>query len=133
MHRRTVQAIGFILGLFFAAACGAQLDQQKSSAGGVTVVVTPKAITADAKTWDFNVVLDTHTQDLSDDFAKTTVLVDERGTEYRPLAWEGAGPGGHHRAGVLKFGAPERLPEWVELRILRPGEVKPRSFRWQLK
>lgn len=133
MHRRTFQAIGFILGLFVAAAAGAQLDQQKSSAGGVTVVVTPKAITADAKTWDFSVVLDTHSQDLSDDFAKTTVLVDDRGVEYRPLAWEGAAPGGHHRAGVLKFGAADRLPQSLEMRMLRPGETKPRSFRWRLK
>jgi hypothetical protein len=133
MHRRTFQAIGLILGLFVAAAAGAQLDQQKSSAGGVTVVVTPKAITADAKTWDFSVTLDTHSQDLSDDFAKTTVLIDERGVEYRPVAWDGAAPGGHHRAGVLKFAAGDRVPESLEMRMLRAGETKPRLFRWRLK
>ena len=133
MHRCTFKAIGFIIGLFFAAAYGAPLDPQKSSAGGVTVVVTPKAITADAKTWDFNVVLDTHTQDLSDDFAKTTVLIDDRGVEYRPVAWEGAAPGGHHRSGVLKFTAGDRIPQSLEMRMNRPGEAKPRSFRWQLK
>lgn len=133
MSRLAFQIIGFVLALFAAAATGAQLEQQKNSAGGVTVAVTPKAITADAKSWDFSVVLDTHSQDLSDDFAKTTVLVDERGTQYRPVAWEGAAPGGHHRAGVLKFKAAERLPQSLEMRMLRPGESKPRSFRWRLE
>lgn len=133
MHRYTLRAIGFILGLVVAAAAGAQLAGQKSSEAGVTVLVTPQAIKAGAKTWDFNVALDTHTQDLSDDFAKTTVLIDERGGEYRPVAWEGGAPGGHHRSGVLKFGAGDRVPQALEMRMLRPGEAKPRSFRWQLK
>jgi hypothetical protein len=133
MHRYTLRAIGFILGLVVAVAAGAQLNEQKSSEAGVTVLVTPQAITAGAKTWNFNVVLDTHTQDLSDDFAKTTVLIDERGVEYRTVAWEGAGPGGHHRSGVLKFAAGKRLPQSLEMRMSRPGEAKPRSFRWQLK
>jgi hypothetical protein len=116
-----------------AAAAGAQLKEQRSAEAGVTVAVTPKSIASGAKTWDFNVVLDTHSQDLSDDFSKTTVLVDERGVEYRTLAWEGAGPGGHHRSGVLKFAAGKQVPKSLEMRMSRPGEAKPRVFRWQLK
>jgi hypothetical protein len=133
MQRYTLRVIGFILGLAVAAAAGAQLIEQKSTEGGVTVLVTPQAISAGAKTWNFNVVLDTHTQDLADDFAKTTVLVDERGAEYRPVVWEGPGPGSHHRSGVLKFAAGKRLPQSLEMRMSRPGEAKPRSFRWQLR
>jgi len=127
------RAIAFMLGLVVAAAAGAQLKEEKSTEGGVTVSVTPQAIAAGAKTWNFDVALNTHSQDLSDDFSKTTVLVDERGVEYRPLAWEGAGPGGHHRSGVLKFAAGEQVPEALEMRMSRPGEAKPRSFRWRLK
>lgn len=133
MYRCALQAIGIILGLVFVAAAGAQLDAQKSSAAGVTVRVTPQQITPGAKTWNFNIALDTHSQELSDDFGKTTVLVDDRGVEHRPVAWEGQGPGGHHRSGVLKFSAGERLPTSLEMRMQRPGEAKARSFRWQLK
>lgn len=133
MRRRIFQVIAFILGLFAAAAYGTPLEPQKSSAGGVTVVVTPQAITPQAKTWDFKMALDTHSQDLSDDFTKTTMLVDDRGVEYRPVAWEGDKPGGHHRAVVVKFGAGDRMPQWLEMRMNRPGEAKPRAFRWQLK
>ena len=133
MRRQILRTVGLILALLVAAAAGAQLAGQKSSEAGVTVRVTPRQIAAGAKTWDFNVALDTHSQELSDDLGKTTVLVDDRGVEYRPLAWEGQGPGGHHRSGVLKFGAGDRIPEALEMRMQRPGEAKPRSFRWQLK
>ena len=133
MHRYTLQAIALILGLVVAVAAGAQLVAQKNSEAGVTVLVTPQAITAGAKTWNFNIALDTHSQELSDDFTKTTVLIDERGTEYRPAAVEGDKPGGHHRSVVVKFDAGNQVPKALEMRMQRPGEAKPRSFRWQLK
>lgn len=117
--------------LAFNAA--AQLAAQKNTAGGVTVAVTPAKLVAGAKTWDFSIVLDTHTQDLSDDLARSAVLVDDRGNEFKALAWDGAAPGGHHRSGVLKFNAIEPRPQALELRISRPGEAKPRTFRWRLE
>lgn len=127
------QAFGFVLALLVAASAAAQLAPQKSSQGGVTVDVTPAELAAGAKVWSFKVVLDTHSQDLSDDLAKSAVLLDAQGREGKPIAWEGAAPGGHHREGVLKFAAFEPLPEAVELRIARPGEAAARTFRWQLK
>ena len=133
MYRITLRAIGIVLGLIFAAAAGAQLAAQKSSEAGVTVLVTPQAITTAAKTWNFNIALDTHSQELADDFAKTTVLIDDLGAEYRPAAVEGDKPGGHHRSVVVKFDAGNRVPKALEMRMQRPGEAKPRSFRWQLK
>ena len=124
---------GFVFGFLLAASAAAQLAPQKSSQGGVTVAVTPTELDARAKVWAFKVVLDTHSQELSDDLVGTAVLVDGRGREGKPLAWEGAGPGGHHREGVLKFGAFDPFPESLELRIARPGEARPRTFRWRLK
>ena len=50
-----------------------------------------------------------------------------------PLGWDGAAPGGRHRAGVLRFGAILPRPQWIELRISRPGEPQARSFRWKLE
>ena len=110
----------------------AQFATLKESANGVTITVTPGNLSADSKVWDFAVVLDTHSQDLSDDLVKAAVLLDGKGNELKPLAWEGAGPGGHHRKGVLKFEAPVPRPQTVELRINRQGETKARSFRWAL-
>ena len=133
MHRPLLTALALFLSLWVSAAAGAQLGEQKSSASGVTVKVTPQAVSTDAKTWNFDVALDTHSQDLSDDFAQTTVLVDDRGTQYRPLGWEGAAPGGHHRSGVLKFPAGTQASKSIELRMLRPGEATPRVFRWSLR
>jgi hypothetical protein len=119
--------------LIAATSAAAQISPQKSSQGGVTVAVTPIEVGAGVSEWKFKVVLDTHSQDLSDDLVKTSVLLDSTGRETKPLAWEGAGPGGHHREGVLKFTAFEPLPEAVELRITRPGEPAARTFSWRLK
>ncbi len=127
------QAVGFVLALLAATSAAAQLAPQQSSQGGVTVAVTPAELAAGAKVWSFRVVLDTHSQDLPDDLAKSAVLLDGQGREGKPIAWEGAAPGGHHREGVLKFTAFEPMPEAVELRIARPGEAAARTFRWRLR
>ena len=122
----------FVAGLFLSLSAAAQLAPLKSSQDGVTITVTPSEVGRNAKVWAFKVVLDTHSQDLSDDLAAISVLAGP-GREARPLAWEGAGPGGHHREGVLKFSALEPLPDAMELRIHRAGEAKPRIFRWEVK
>ena len=49
-------------------------------------------------------ILEAHTQDLSDDLAKSAVLIAD-GKQYMPVGWEGAQPGGHHRKGLLRFKA----------------------------
>lgn len=111
----------------------AELSSQKSSDRGVTIAVTPQNLVAGASTWDFKIVLDTHSGDLSDDLLKTAALLDGTGTRHAPVAWEGPGPGGHHREGTLRFNATTPRPQSVELQIQRPAESKPRSFRWQLR
>ena len=123
----------FAAGVLFALNAAAQLATQKDSANGVTVAVTPASLGKEAKTWDFAIVFDTHSQDLSDDVAKSAVMLDDKGNEFKAVAWEGAAPGGHHRAGVLKFNAVSPRPQAVELRINRPSEEKARIFRWELK
>ena len=121
-----------VAGLLLSLSAAAQLVALKNSQGGVTVTVTPTELGRSAKVWVFKVVLDTHTQDLSDDLTAISVLT-AQGRQARPLAWEGAGPGGHHRQGLLNFAAFEPLPDAVELRIQRPDEEKPRTFRWEVK
>jgi len=123
--------------LFAAAAASpaaaAELTTQKSTDRGVTVDVTPQNLSAGASTWDFKVVLDTHSGELNDDLVKTTTLFDDKGGRHVPLKWDGAGPGSHHREGVLQFKPISPQPQAIELRITRPGEPGPRSFRWQFR
>jgi len=118
---------------FAGAADAGNLETRSSRAAGVTVKVTPAQIDPGAAAWDFEVVLDTHSGDLSDDLVRNSVLIGSKGVRHAPLAWDGAGPGGHHRKGVLRFKALQPVPQVIELQIRRPGESAPRSFRWTLK
>jgi hypothetical protein len=103
---------------------------QSLSQDGVTVKVTPMPRVPGAATWDFKVVLETHSQALVDDLTRTATLVTDDGRSLKPTAWSGSGPGGHHREGVLHFAMPEPQPGAFELRISRAGEWKVRVFRW---
>ena len=120
-----------ILAFLPVLAPAAELGPQKSTSGGVTVTVTPDL--SSPKSWAFKVVLDTHTQELTDDLVKTAVLVDASGKRYVPNSWEGAAPGGHHREGVLRFAPVDPVPAVIELQVQRPKEAAPRSFRWKLQ
>jgi hypothetical protein len=110
---------------------GAQASPQVSVQQGVTVKVTPKAVGASIVRWQFAVVFDTHSSDLSDDLLKTATLMTADGREIKPVAWTGAAPGGHHREGVLEFVMTAPPPSVVELRLERPGEAESRVFRWK--
>lgn len=116
----------------FAQATSAAAATQSSIDRGVTVKVTPKAIGAADGRWEFEIVLDTHSADLSDDLAQAASLITDDGRTLKPVGWTGAPPGGHHRAGVLAFDVPAPRPASIELRIVRPAESAPRIFRWQL-
>ncbi len=132
----------FLIGFVFAAmvagvtsmgnAAEAGLAPQTSNERGVKVAVTPPNFLKEAKTWDFEVTLEAHTQALSEDLAKSSTLIAD-GKQYAPLGWEGAPPGGHHRKGLLHFKAITPQPPSVELQIRLTGEAAPRNFQWLLK
>ncbi len=105
---------------------------RSSSDRGVTVKVTPKLIGSLDSRWEFSIVLETHSADLSDDLTQSATLTTNDGRTLKPTGWVGAGPTGHHREGVLAFDVPPPRPGAVELKIARPGESAPRTFRWQL-
>ena len=105
---------------------------QVSNEREIKITATLQNIPNEAKTLDFEVVLETHTKALNDDLAKSSVLIaDEK--QYLPLGWKGAPPGGHHRKGVLRFKAIAPQPAAVELQIRLAGDPSPRSFKWLLK
>ena len=103
---------------------------QVSRVNAVTVTISPLNIAVGAGTWDFKIVLDTHSQDLQDDLLNATALVDETENGQRPIAWQGSPPGGHHREGVLRFNTPEPRTATITLRLERPNEPEPRTFTW---
>lgn len=139
----------FIIGLFFAAisayscidgiefiavsnAAEPGYAPQVSNEREIKVTATLQRIPNEAKTWDFEVVLETHTKALNDDMAKSSALIAD-GKKYMPLGWEGAPPGGHHRKGKLRFKAISPSPAAVELQIRLAGDPSPRRFKWLLK
>jgi hypothetical protein len=105
---------------------------QVSNEREIKVTATLQAIRNEAKTLDFEVVLETHTQPLRDDLAKSAALIAD-GKQYLPSEWEDAPPGGHHRKGMLRFKAIVPRPAAVELQIRLSGDPSPRSFKWLLK
>lgn len=136
MSRDRMKLIGMALAACLVAislgATAKDIAPQSNQGFGVTVRAKPIDIAANAKSWTFEIVLDTHSQDLADDFTRTAVLI-ANGKPHAPLGWDGAAPGGHHRTGVLRFEPISPLPAVLELRIQRPGEPAPRNFRWSLK
>lgn len=110
----------------------AKLAAVSNDAGGIRIVVTPKAVAAKSP-WEFDVVMDTHTTPLNDDLTKTAVLVVDGGKNYPPLAWQGDKPGGHHRKGILRFSAPSEQVKSFELQIQDSGADTRRVFKWTMK
>ena len=114
------------------AAQSVELETLTNSDGAVTVKVTPMNISPEAESWDFGVVLSTHSVALDQDMRRAVVLMDAAGAPRQPLSWEGDPPGGHHRKGVLRFQPLAGIPEYLDLRIKSIGGVSERVFRWRL-
>ena len=126
---RMIVTVMLAASLLWSGSAAAQgLPAQTSTQSAVTVKVTPRVVQGNV--WEFDVVFDTHTQELKDDLLKTASLVAADGTLAAPAAWQGDPPSGHHRKGVLRFDAPKPEPAVLELRINRPGEATPRTFKW---
>ena len=104
----------------------AVFETKENAEGPVSVTVTPLSLR------DFEVSLNTHSEELSVDLVAVSELVDDRGKVYKPLIWEGDPPTGHHREGVLKFNPITSKPKSIELKIENVGGVTERSFKWDL-
>ncbi|OGM13048.1 hypothetical protein A3A76_01960 [Candidatus Woesebacteria bacterium RIFCSPLOWO2_01_FULL_39_23] len=109
------------------------LAPQTNSEGAVEVEVTPNEISANSDSWQFKIVLNTHSVELDQDLTKLAFLKDSGGNEYLPLSWDGAPPGGHHREGVLTFRPVSPQPAFIELVIKDIDGIKERKFTWDLK
>lgn len=103
-----------------------QTDEQ----GEVTVEVTPLLLQAgkDAK---FEVVLDTHSVELSYNLMEAASLIDNQGKQYKPISWSG-GSGGHHLSGELVFPSLSNKIKSAQLIIANISGFD-RKFTWRLK
>lgn len=110
----------------------AEYAPQTSDEHGIKITVAPRDIPNEARTWDLEVTVESHTRDLSDDLTRSSVLIAD-GMQYFPTGWEGAPPGGHHRKGLLRFKAVVPKPRSIELQVRLTGDALPRSFKWLLK
>lgn len=106
-------------------------ETRRDERGWVTVSVTPLEMDAGAGAWKFRIVLDTHAGSLDDDLLDTVLLLDGADGTYRPVAWEGPGPGGHHREGILVFDSIRFAPDLVTLAVKEVGGVPERFFEWK--
>jgi len=107
---------------------GYDLSPRRNDAGRVVVDVTPLTLSGDI--WEFGMALNTHSVNLDFDVTKVSVLRCDQGQEYTPTVWEGPGPGGHHRSGVLKFAALDHPTSFVEIVIRNVAGVPERVFHW---
>lgn len=106
------------------------LPPQTNSEGQITIQVTPQELSSSS--WDFEIVLDTHSNSLDQDLVVNSILIGEDGGEYQPISWNGDPPGGHHRKGVLKFNPISPIPSSIELKIYQIGTDGEKVFRWEL-
>jgi len=110
-----------------------QWETKTEEEASLTVVITPLDLSPQSPEWKFDIGLNTHSVELDQDMTKIAVLTDNQGKEYKPVAWDGAAPGGHHREGVLVFRAVSPMPRSVELTIKNIGGIPERSFKWDLQ
>jgi hypothetical protein len=81
----------------------------------------------------FEIRMNTHSGDLSQDLIAVCLLKDSSGREYRPINWNGSPPGGHHRSGVLEFSELAEGAESITLVIREVANVPERVFNWSVE
>jgi hypothetical protein len=104
--------------------------------GQVVVTVTPLNLNNPNTTLNFEVVLDTHSVDLSMDLAPLAMLSSDNGLTVQAANWD-APRGGHHVSGILSFPAEVEgtalLAGTSRLTLtIRNVDVPERTFVWNI-
>ena len=81
----------------------------------------------------FEVRMNTHSETLGEDMVAVSSLIDNAGRVYQATAWQGSGPGGHHRKGVLEFPKLEDNTDSITLIIKGIANVPERIFMWPVE
>lgn len=107
-------------------------ESRSSNANSVRVDVVPVQLGA-GQAARFEIRMNTHSVPLTYDLVAVSLLKDDRGREYRPQAWNGSPPGGHHRSGVLEFPNLAAGTGSITLYLKNIADVPERSFEWKLE
>jgi hypothetical protein len=105
---------------------------QSNNQNRVRVDVRPIQLSP-GKPAKFEIRLNTHSGDLSQDLVAVCTLKDDSGREYQPTHWDGSPPGGHHRSGVLEFPELGDATQSITLVIREVAKVPERVFNWSIE
>ncbi len=119
-----------------AAASSGDLKRSDGQ-GSVTVEVTPLNLNAPADTLEFDIVMDTHSVELSMDLATLATLTTDTGVTVQATLWD-APRGGHHVEGKLIFPTSNDGKSILEgagklTLTITDLDVPSRVFEWQLQ
>lgn len=123
--------------IFFLLMIGITLDacafeSISNRENSVSVDVIPTQLTSGQQV-KFEIRMNTHSVDISQNMVTVSTLKDSNGKEYLPKKWDGSPPGGHHRSGVLEFPVIEGKPDSVTLIIKEIANVPERTFTWKIE
>lgn len=128
---QVLTAVVVMIGISIALEATAY-DRISNRENRVRVDVVPVQL-GFGKSAKFEIRMNTHSGDLSQDLVSVSTLKDDSGGEYRPVDWQGSPPGGHHRKGVLEFPALNGNTKSVTLVIRGVANVPERIFKWNLE
>jgi hypothetical protein len=128
-HLVSILIVLFLANLAIDAAAYKTKSNKQNS---VRVDVRPVQLLP-GKPAKFEIRMNTHSEDLSQDLVAACTLKDNSGREYNPTSWDGSPPGGHHRSGVLEFSELGEGAESITLVIREVANVPERIFNWSIE
>ena len=133
-HLKIYQFVSLMIMLFFVTltADASAYETKSNKKNSVRVDVRPVQLLP-GKPAKFEIRMNTHSGDLSQDLIAVCSLKDSSGREYRPTNWNGSPPGGHHRSGVLEFSELAEGAESITLVIREVANVPERVFNWSVE
>jgi hypothetical protein len=133
-HLKISHFVSLMIMLFLVtlAADASAYKTKSNKKNSVRVDVRPVQLLP-GKPAKFEIRMNTHSGDLSQDLIAVCLLKDSSGREYRPINWNGSPPGGHHRSGVLEFSELAEGAESITLVIREVANVPERAFNWTVE
>jgi len=133
-HLKIVHFVSLVITLFLVslAVDASAYQAQSNNQNSVRVDVRPVQLLP-GRPAKFEIRMNTHSGDLSQDLVAVCSLKDSSGREYRPTSWDGSPPGGHHRSGVLEFPELGDAARSITLVIREVANVPERVFNWSIE
>ena len=100
--------------------------EQKKTVGTIDITVS---VIQMAQQPQFEIKLDTHSEELVSEIDKVSKLTDDKGNIYSTSSWKGSASGGHHREGTLTF--TDKLPRDIKKVTLTLSDPAV-EFAWDL-